>query len=238
MNLYSNGRLKGAILLGLASVLWMFGPKAPLDRYFPAEPQNLTGSEDVQSHSTRELTSNFTDLTAPTPRDVDQSTSQVIRKCLPELDPSFLTQSFSLRDLVSHLRSTRTSTTRIELQNLHLTTSEGRHLRLMISPSDSPEYDGLEAKLFSVDAEGLPIIEQLPLSIEPRNTEAAKDHFLNLGTLTFSETAFVYKDEYNKIAGKLSYNFDELTGAELSQNGRFLGCSKSISTKSIVCKCL
>ncbi len=241
MNLNSNGRLKGAMLLGLASVLWMFGPKVPLDRYFPPNSQpnpQISNKENVASHSTREIAANLVDLTTPAPQVLDRSTSQIVRECLPELESGFISQAFSLKDLADHLRSSRTSTTKIEIQNLHLATSDGKELRMMISPSDSTEFDGLEAQLFSLDAEGLPVIEQLPLTLEARDIEGAKRHFLNLGTLTFSETTYVYKDEPAKIAGKLNYNFDELTGAELSQNGRFLGCSKSISSKSIACKCL
>ncbi len=236
MNLYSNGRLKGAILLGLASVLWMFGPKVPLDRYFPSEPK--VTQQNVESHSTRELAANLTDLTTPPPKDLDRSTSRVIRECLPELDPSFVSQPFSLKELVDHIRSSRSSTLKIEVQNFHLVTTDGKELRLMISPSEATEFDGLEAQLFTVDAEGLPVLEQFPLSIEARDIKAAKYYFMNLGNLTFSETTYLYKDEESKIAGKLNYSFDELTGAELSQNGRFLGCSKSISSKSIACKCL
>lgn len=240
MKIKSNGRLKGAVLLGLASLLWMFGPKAPLDRYFSAEPQ-VTGQsadEEVNSYATQEVSASVVDLTTPAPKNVDRSTSKVIQECLPDLDQSFLSRSFSLKDLADHLRSSRTSTTKIEVQNLHLLTPDGKELRLMISPADSEEFEGLEAQIFSLDNEGLPVLERLPLTVEPRDLVAAKKYFLNLGTLTFSETTYLYKDESSKIAGKLSYSFDELTGAELSQNGRFLGCSKSISSNSIACKCL
>lgn len=235
MNLKSNGRLKGVVLLGLASFLWMFGPKVPLDHYFPEKQPT---QKAVTSYSTRELAGNLEDLSTPPPKLLDRSTSIVIKRCLPELNFNFSSQAFSLKDLADHLRNSRTAKTTVETENLHLVTPDGRELRLMISPSDSTEYDGLEAQLFSVDAEGLPVIEKLPLSIEPRDIDAAKSHFLNLGTLTFSEASYLYEDSSEKIAGKLSYSFDELIGAELAQNGRFLGCTKSISSKSVVCKCL
>jgi hypothetical protein len=240
MNLNSNGRIKGAILLGLAFLLWMFGPKVPLDRYYPAKQQVEPQSAEraVDSYSTRALAGNLEDLTTPPPKEVDRSTTKVIRECLPELDPSFTSQSFSLKDLADHLKDSRSASTKIEVQNFHLITADGREMRMMIAPSDSTEFDGLEAQLFTVDSEGLPVIEELPLSLQPRDIDAAKKHFFNLGTLTFSETTYLYKDDATKIAGKLNYSFDELTGAELSQNGRFLGCSKAISSKSIVCKCL
>lgn len=237
MNLNGNGRLKGAILLGLASLLWMFGPKVPLDRYFSTPPEFAT-EPPIQSSSTREAASQLVDLSTPQPRDVDRSTSKVIRECLPDLDPSFTSKPFSLKDLADHLRDSRSASSKIELQNLHLITSDGKEMRLMLAPSEETQFNGLEAHLFSVDDEGLPVLEELPLSIQPRDIERARNHFFNLGTLTFSETTYLYKDERNKLTGKLSYNFDELSRIELSQNGRFLGCSKSISTKSIVCKCL
>lgn len=235
MDLKSDGRLKGAILLGVASLLWMFGPKAPLDHYYP--PKNQM-KKAVASHSTREVAAEMEDLSTPPPKNLDRSTSKVIRQCLKGLDQSLTAQRFSLKELADHLRNSRTAATKIEVQNLHLLTPEGKQLRLMISPSDSSEFVGLEAQLFSVDSEGLPVAEELPLSIQARDIGSAKNYFLNLGTVTFSETTYLYKDEASKIAGKLSYSFDEVVGAELSQNGRFLGCSKSISSKSTVCTCL
>ena len=232
----NRGRIKGVIYLGLASLLWMFAPKIPLDRYFAPNAGSSQPSQTVMSNTTRDVAADFKDISAPTPPIVDNQSRDAIAICLPELSQN--RNPLQLIDIISDLRNSRSSELNIEIQNLHLKTADGRELRMMISPSDSTEFRGLEAQLFSVDREGLPVFEKWPLHIDSRDLDSAKNHFLAQGNLLFSETTYTYRDTEKGITGKLVYNHDQLAAAELFKDGRFLGCSVSISSQSVACKCL
>lgn len=122
-------------------------------------------------------------------------------------------------------------------QNVHIVDESGKQLRLQISPrSGESEGESAEIKMYSVDAEGLPVREKLPRHLRGVLPEEAVAKFQAMGETTLEETTETVRFDEDSSA-RLIRRQGKVSQLEIYFPGGGLNCESNAEIP-VSCRCL
>lgn len=185
----------GLILLcGLAFLIYQKvkpNPPQPNDpaSSVTAKDSHETSPNDSESVDDENLPALASDATVAVPAPTSgpvmadpQAFQESLKTCAPERDSS------SLPSLLISLESESEGRKSTEWRTYTLTWGDGSERRVMVTPKDGANTKyAWEVKLFSVDDEGLPVVEELPENVEGPQDLA---RLLSMGEVRGSSEAY------------------------------------------------
>lgn len=149
-------------LLGVALVFYQTRPTNP------ETPAPLDRAKDTHETSPRIDDENLPLVPvaeplpgASTDPDVPQAFQDSLKACAPDRESS------NLRSLLTSIESESEGAKDTQWRTYTLTWDDGRERRVMVTPKDGANTKyAWEVKFFSVDGEGLPVVEPLPANVE------------------------------------------------------------------------
>ncbi len=177
----------------------------------------------------------------PGPARLDPETLRLVSDCLAK-HPRRLVHDMaeagkSLDTLREALFKNREARTEVDKILVHATLPDGRQRRLLVTGGDGKDGGKREARVFGVDAEGLPTMEPLPAAHADLATDEIVARFKSDGAVTYSETSATIRAEDGLSASVLEAD-GHVRELQVFFGRSSLGCGVDGADGRLACKCL